>query len=507
MRPAAMPNPIHHALCQHRGLVLLTLLCLGSRLIVLAPVLEGWDSVDFALALDHYDIKRYQPHFPGYPVYIFLSWLCHVLVRDPVTAVILPGALLGALTLIPLYALAHRLFNSRVALLTALLFLVNPACWLQAEKAFSDASGLFVVMTAAYVGWRACESDAQPYHWFLGSLLLGLGLGIRLSYAPLLLSWAGLLLYLYWQPAPRPAPLSEGCYGLIVGVGLWLAPQLVLSGGIELLHDGLAFTSGHFSQWGGTLVSSAMSQHQQWVYRVTMFTWGVLAYSLGFWWTDTSLLRILPSLVMLIALGLGCRHARWEKTTGFLLLYALPYSLWIFVGQHADQPRHLLPLIPVALMFLARGLERLQRLSTTAGGVACALLLLGLGGVSTRLVVVHRLTPPPRLQVLHYVTQHFERHSTRLYACGTRRMFAFYAPTYDVRQRCDLAAAQQDLEEFRPRPAIILATSDVQGVTSSPHTHLVQRFERDRYVHYPYWQMELYRWIPPGDAPLAATGR
>jgi hypothetical protein len=506
MRLAAMPNPIHHALCQHLGLVLLTLLCLGSRLIVFAPVLEGWDSVDFALALDHYDIKRYQPHFPGYPVYIFLSWLCHVLVRDPVTAVILPGALLGALTLVPLYALAHRLFNSRVALLTALLFLVNPACWLQAEKAFSDASGLFVVMTAATLCWRACESDAQPYHWFLGSLLLGLGLGVRLSYAPLLLSWAGLLLYLYRQPAPRPAPLSEGCYGLIVGVCLWLVPQLVLSGGIELLHDGLAFTSGHFSQWGGTLISSAMSQHQQGVYRVTMFTWGILAYSLGFWWMDTSLWRILPSLVMLIAFGLGCHHARWGKTTGFLLLYTLPYSLWIFVGQHADQPRHLLPLIPVALMVSALGLERLRRLSTAAGGLACAILLLGLGGVSTRLVVVHRLTPPPRLQVLQYVTQHFERHSTRLYACGTRRMFAFYAPTFDVRQRCDLAAAQQDLEESQPRPAIILATSDVQGVTTHPHMHLVQRFERDRYVHHPHWQVGLYRWRPPGKPPLATTG-
>jgi 4-amino-4-deoxy-L-arabinose transferase-like glycosyltransferase len=474
-------------------------------LIVLTPVLEGWDSVDFALALDDYDIKRYQPHFPGYPVYIFLSWLCHVLVRDPVTAVILPGALLGSLTLVPLYALARRLFNARVALLTALLFVVNPACWLQAEKAFSDASGLFVVMTAAYVGWRACEADAKPYHWFLGSLLLGLGLGVRLSYAPLLLSWAGLWLYLYGQPAPRPASLSDGCYGLIVGVGLWLAPQLALSGGIELLHDGLAFTSGHFSQWGGTLVSSAMSQHQQWVYRVTMFTWGLLAYGLGFWWTDTSLLRILPSLVMLLALGLACRHPRWGKTTGFLLLYTLPYSLWILIGQHADQPRHLLPLIPVALMMLALGLERLRRLSTAAGGLACAILLLGLGVVSTRLVVVHRLTPPPRLQVLQYVTRHFESHSTRLYAWGTRRMFAFYAPMFDVRQRRDLAAAQQDLDGSRPRPAILLVTSDVQGVTTSPHTYLVQRFERDRYVHNPHWQVELYRWRPPEDAPLATT--
>ena len=501
-----MPTTIPYVAYRYRWLVLLTLLCLGSRLIGLSPVLEGWDSVDFALALDHYDIKRYQPHFPGYPVYIFLSWLCRFLVRDPATAVILPGALLGSLTLVPVYALARRLFNARVAMLTALLFVVNPACWLQAEKAFSDASGLFFVMAAVYLGCRACDSDAKPYHLFLGSLLLGLGLGVRLSYAPLLLSWAALLLYLYWHSDSRRGALSDGGYGLIIGLCLWLAPQLALTGGIELLHDGLAFTSGHFSQWGGTLLS-ATPQHQQWSYRATMFAWGLLAYSLGFWWSDTSILRLLPSLVMLIAFGLCCRCLGWGKRIGFLLLYTLPYSLWIVVGQHADQPRHLLPLLPVALMMLALGLERLRHLSTAVGNLACAVLLVALGGISTRLVLVHRLTPPPQLQVLQYVTRHFESPSTRLYAWGTRRMFAFYAPTFDVRQRRDLAAAQQDLESTPQWPAIVLATSDVQGVTTSPHMYLLQHFERDRYVHHPHWQMALFRWFPPRSSPPAATVR
>lgn len=316
-----------------------------------------------------------------------------------------------------------------------------------------------------------------------------------------------LLLHLYRQPGSRRVPLSDGGCGLIIGVCLWLAPQLALTGGIELLHHGLAFTSGHFSEWGGTLVSSATPEHQQWLYRVTMFAWGFTAYSLGFWWTDTSLLRLLPSLVMLIAFGLSGSQARWEKRTGFLLLYTLPYGLWVIIAQHAEQPRHLLPLIPVALMLLALGLKRLRRLSTAVGSLACALLLVALGGLSTRLVIVHRLTPPPRLQVLQYVTQQFESASTRLYAWGTRRMFAFYAPTFDVRQRRHVTAAQQDLERSRQRPAILLATSDVQGVTTSPHMHLVQRFERDRYVHHPHWQVELYRWCPPGYAPLAATGR
>jgi hypothetical protein len=495
----------HHAYC-YRGILLLTLLCLGSRLLFLGPFLEDWDSVDFALALDRYTIKQYQPHFPGYPVYIFLSWVCHHLVHHPVTAVILPGALLGALTIVPLYGLARRLFDRRIAILSALLYLVNPACWLQAEKAFSDASGLFMVMSAGYLCWRAAEPDAKPYHLFLGSMLLGLGLGIRLSYAPLLLSWTGLLLYLYWRPAPRPAPLSEAGYGLIVGVCLWLAPQLALTGGLDLWYDGLAFTAQHFSQWGGTLLSTQTPEYQQLAYRFTMFMWSLLAYSLGFWWFDTSPWRVVPSLVMLIAFGLCCRQARWNKNTGFLLLYLLPYSLWIFSGQHADQPRHLLPLIPVLLVLLASGLDRLRRTAAGFGDCACVLLLLVLGVISTRLVVVHGRIPPPRLQVLQYVTTHYEPASTRLYAWGTRRLFAFYAPAFDVRQRPDMAAAQQDLADSQQQPVVLLATSDVQGVTASPHMQHVQHFERDRYVHNPHHQMGLYRWYPPGYQPLAAAG-
>ena len=99
---------------------------------------------------------------------------------------------------------------------------------------------------------------------------------------------------------------------------------------------------------------------------------------------------------MLIAFGLRRPQARWGKKAGFLLLYVIPYGLWTFVGQHADQPRHLLPLMPVLLIMLAVGLVRWRRLASLSGGIACALLLVVLGGLSTRLVIIHRLTPPPR---------------------------------------------------------------------------------------------------------------
>ena len=174
----------------------------------------------------------------------------------------------------------------------------------------------------------------------------------------------------------------------------------------------------------------------------------------------------------------------------------IPYGLWTFVGS--------MPTNPAISYHHARtahhagcGLSALAASCSLSGGIACALLLVVLGGLSTRLVIIHRLTPPPRLQVVQYVLAHFEPQSTRLYAWGTRRMFAFYAPTFDVHQRHDLPAARRHLEASSRRPSTLLVTSTLLAFPS-PDVHLVQLFQRDRYVHNPHWQQGLYRWFPWG---------
>ena len=56
-------------------------------------------------------------------------------------------------------------------------------------------------------------------------------------------------------------------------------------------------------------------------------------------------------------------------------------------------------------MVLAFGLDHLLRMSARLGWIACVVLFLVLGAISTRLVVVHVLIPPPRLQVVRVQLQ------------------------------------------------------------------------------------------------------
>ena len=68
-------------------LAALVVICMVSRLLFMGEYLEGWDSIDFALGLHDYDIAYYQPHFPGYPVYMFLCWLVHLFTDNDTTCI------------------------------------------------------------------------------------------------------------------------------------------------------------------------------------------------------------------------------------------------------------------------------------------------------------------------------------------------------------------------------------------------------------------------------------
>src|SRR6476659_1907211 len=47
-----------------------------------------WDQVDFALALDRYDLMAMQPHFPGYPYFILGGYLIHQFIETKVALLI-----------------------------------------------------------------------------------------------------------------------------------------------------------------------------------------------------------------------------------------------------------------------------------------------------------------------------------------------------------------------------------------------------------------------------------
>src|ERR687888_963472 len=72
------------------------------RWFALPPMLPDLDAVNFARALDRFDLVAQAPHFPGYPVYVAMARLVARAGAGDVLALALPGLGLGALAVVAL---------------------------------------------------------------------------------------------------------------------------------------------------------------------------------------------------------------------------------------------------------------------------------------------------------------------------------------------------------------------------------------------------------------------
>ena len=106
------------------GLALADLL---TRWATRSQVLYHWDSVNFALALEHYDIAAHQPHPPGYILYVLLGRLVHTVVGDANGSLVLISVLSSALLVPMAYGLGRDLFDRGTGVYAALL--TSPAPW------------------------------------------------------------------------------------------------------------------------------------------------------------------------------------------------------------------------------------------------------------------------------------------------------------------------------------------------------------------------------------------
>ncbi len=473
---------------------ILFFVCLLMRLCFAGRYLDSCDSIDFAFGLQNYDLSLHQPHFPGYPVYIFTSWLFFKIFHNEVLALVIPGVLFGSLTVYPLFFLARKLFSERAAILTCIFYLVNPLCWLQSERPTSDAMGLFFVILSARFLYEvyneACKGSSIVHlnpipffskrkisntlnllhiklsqisnRLFLGSLILGLGLGVRLSYFPFIILWAGILFHLAIKKVPfKLRCITYGLSGLIIGIFLWLLPQIIYVGWHHFWQSCFAFSYGHFIDWGGSIVTFGGFE------RIVCLMKSVWVYGLGGWWFDTTLFRIIPSFVMPAAISYSFkRHLLWYQRW-FLGLYVIPYMLWIIIGQNAANPRHMIPVIPIVLMLISYGLCKIyEKTKITAFCVQVITLLFVavLSVTSSVLVIQYHNTIPASIQIMQFIKQQFDTASTRIYCGEEKRVFDYYAPLWDVRSIKNVTDLNVDLQSSLWKPQNILVIHSLRDI-------------------------------------------
>ncbi|MDP9148513.1 MAG: hypothetical protein M3O36_01015, partial [Myxococcota bacterium] len=72
------------------------------------PWPDDWDGVGFVESIRDFDLARFRPHPPGYPVYVALLRVVAAVVRDPTRAATLTSVLSGVAVVALVWCAARR---------------------------------------------------------------------------------------------------------------------------------------------------------------------------------------------------------------------------------------------------------------------------------------------------------------------------------------------------------------------------------------------------------------
>jgi hypothetical protein len=367
-------------------LVLLFLIGLLSRLPFTSQILYHWDSVNFALALYHFDVAADQPQVPGYILYVMLGRLVNYLVGDPQVALVGISLISSGLAVAALYLLGRAMFSRDTGLIAALFLASSPLFWFYGEVALPHS-----------LDTRAMQGEAR--FALPAAVMLAIAGGLRpqtqvfLMPLALLTGWR-----LGWRKA-LPALVTMG----IVDI-LWFVPLVGSVGGFLRYFQVFSTFAGRFNETTSIFSGGAWGLQRN-LRKLGMYT--LYAWSLAF----------IPAMMYGLlqvprALKLWHRQRLW-----FLFLWIAP-SILYYTCVHMGQQGLVFVFLPALLLISAEGMRRLVgsrcgvQWGLTGGLVALqAILFLSvpaypLGGDRFKLLTwqtirQHDLYYQERLEVVH----------------------------------------------------------------------------------------------------------
>ena len=344
-----------------------------SRLPFRARMPYGLDSIQFVLAVDHFDVRLHQPHPPGYFLFVLMGKVGNFVFQDPNLSYVALNIAFSVLAVWLTYWLSRELFGLEGAWLVALLMATSPLVWFHGEVALSNMMDCFLVCLTALLCWRAGRGDLRAAAF--AALALGLAGGVRqntlLFLLPLWL-WSlqrfGLRTRLMFA-----AVLGATCIG-------WYVPMAALSGGIRQYQTALR---DHWlnSNWHGFTLA--------WL----PFNFITVTY---FMLLGLGLSSVLLFIGALLFLEKSRGHSIWREARlqFFVAWLAPPLAFFVFVYSHPIQTGHSLVYLPALFALVPQA-------SALVMGRASRAVLAGLALLNT-LTFLFMNTPVSRPRIESY---------------------------------------------------------------------------------------------------------
>lgn len=311
---------------------LLAALTVLTRVPFRARLLPTWDAVQFALALTEYDIVKHQPHPPGYILYVAAARALGALVGE--ASATLTGLAIGAsaLTVLLAYRLAWALYGRTTALVATTGLVVSPLFWFYGVVGLSYTVEAALATLVATLAWSM--RSGRPRSLIGSALALAVAGGVRQSILILLFPlWLGMA----WAGFRRWRPVLGGCGVIAVASAAWLAPMVVLTGGMS------------------RYLGATLELYDSTVRATTIFGpeghWLVNVVGLG----EASALGagvLLPVAVWLLIEGVR-GGPRWGARAWFFAGWIVP-AVGVYALVHLGQHGYLLTVLPACYILMAR---------------------------------------------------------------------------------------------------------------------------------------------------------
>ena len=390
-----------------------------------SPSLDDWDSVNFAKAIYHFDMRLQQPHPPGYPAYVFLARLTYAATHDPVAALTLLSAVCGALCVLALYALASDFGIGWAALPLAAM----PLFWLNSDMALSDVPGLLFAVASVWLLHRAarCEGagGAARRRWLVaGCATAGFGTGVRPQDVVVPLAVACLYVLPLLVLARAWRDMARGAGAFTAACLLWAVPLLGSVGwDVRQLYQPLA-TQLDYVRIADSMLGQPLTRDLLDV-RLASFGSVFSAYFGGPREGGLSAFLALSAALVGLTLLAGRRRVTW-----LALSWLAPYGLFMLLVMQPTDPRKILPAVPAMLLLFGAASLRVKgwgRAGQAAGLALTAFLAVkGLPLVRT----LHTLATPPE-QAIAFISAYYSSDNTVILAGNSLNHVYYELPQYD----------------------------------------------------------------------------
>ncbi len=326
--------------------IFLLISCLISRLCTSIYYIEDIDSLRFALGVQDYSIINLQPHFPGYPIFLFFSKIAFFFTNSLGITFSIMGGISMFIIIHFICKLAKFELYSPAGLFCSATIFFNPLLWIMSNRYMPDIFGAAIMVAAFY--FLILHNDSK-YKLIIGAFLTGILAGTRLSYLPMIIVPLALAIY-------KSDIRKYLFYSFALGIIVWLLPLIWITGWDDLILAASKQTIGHFTDFGGTSITN-----NNWSLRLKFFSssiWsdGFGGYFIGRHWV-TIILSILLSLLILLSRNNFINNFKTNDVAKLLFYSFLVYSIWILLFQNVvHKSRHVIPLIIILLYFLSVGL-------------------------------------------------------------------------------------------------------------------------------------------------------